>query len=36
MADCTTGGWIETNIPHYVDQHLVRLAITSLNQGHSH
>ena len=32
----STDGWIETNIPHYVDQHLVRRAITSLNQGHSH
>ena len=28
-------GWIETNIPNYVNLHLTRLAVMSLSQGHS-
>lgn len=30
-----TDGWVESNIPHYVDLKLIQQTLTSLNKGHS-
>ena len=31
-----TDGWVESNIPHYVDLQLIHQTLLTLNQGHSH